>query len=54
MTEKPMAVGITTAKAPAPGWRSVQKIATPSSRFQPRWRLGMAAQWLTKAAGCIS
>jgi hypothetical protein len=51
-TAKAMATGMATAKART-GIRVVAwKRTMPSSRFQPKCRLGSAAYWFVSAGGC--
>jgi hypothetical protein len=51
ITASTIAIGMSTAKARS-AFRSVaRKITMPSRTFQPAWKLGIAAYWLTSAAG---
>ena len=50
-TANAIATGITTAKARRSQCPVAPKTTMPTSRFQPAWKLGIAAYWLTRAGG---
>jgi hypothetical protein len=43
MTENAIAIGIVTANARMAQWRVAWKTTMPTARFQPAWKLGIAA-----------
>lgn len=53
-TASTMRIGIATAKARTARRLLARKIAMPSRTFQPAWKLGIAAYWLTSEAGRIA
>ena len=50
-TAKAIAAGMSTAKPRTSQWRDALKAITPTSRFQPAWKLGIAAYSLTNERG---
>lgn len=50
-TANAIATGIARAKARRSQWRVAPKTTMPTSRFQPAWKLGIAAYWLTRSGG---
>jgi hypothetical protein len=51
-TAKAIAAGINTEKARTTSDLVVPKSTMPTRRFQPKWRLGIAAYWLVQRGGC--
>jgi hypothetical protein len=51
-TAKAIAAGIRTENARRTSDLLVPKSTMPTSRFQPKWRLGIAAYWLVQRGGC--
>ena len=51
ITAKTIAIGPATASARSAGLRVARKTTMPSSTFQPAWKLGIAAYWLTSSGG---
>jgi hypothetical protein len=47
-----IASGMTTANARTTRRRVASKTTMATSRFQPTWRLGIAAYWFVSAGGC--
>ena len=52
-TANAIATGIARAKARRSQCLVAPKTTMPTSRFQPAWKLGIAAYWLTRAGGRI-
>ena len=52
-TASAIAAGMTTAKDRRSQCRVAWKTTIPTSRFQPAWKLGIAAYWLTRSGGRI-
>ena len=52
-TANAIATGIASANARSAQWRVAWKTTIPTARFQPAWKLGIAAYWFTSAAGRI-
>jgi hypothetical protein len=50
-TANAIAAGMATAKARTTSDRVTRNSVTPTSRFQPKWRLGIAATWFVYAGG---
>jgi hypothetical protein len=51
MTENAIATGMTRPNARSSGFRLTRKSSIPSSRFQPAWKLGIAAYSLISDGG---
>jgi hypothetical protein len=52
-TARTMAAGPATASVRSSQWLVARKTMIPSRTFQPAWKLGIAAYWLTSAGGTI-
>ena len=52
-TANAIATGITIAKSRSAQWSVARKTTMPTARFQPAWKLGIAAYWFTSAGGRI-
>jgi len=50
-TANAIATGIAMAKARTTRCPVAPNSTMPTSRFQPAWKLGIAAYWLTRAGG---
>jgi hypothetical protein len=51
-TASPIAAGKATAATRRSTCLAARKTAIPTSRFQPKWRLGKAAYWFVRPGGC--